>query len=181
MHRTFADLEAGVDVVRQAPVGSGTLELIVARPAMEERAVLDSAELDPIVGLVGDMWSTRPARDTPDHSPHPDRQLMLMSARAIALFAGDDQAAWSVAGDQLYLDVDLSEANAPAGTRFAIGSAVIELTAEPHTGCAKFSRRFGADALRFVNSPVGRELRLRGACAKVILGGTIRVGDAVKR
>jgi MOSC domain-containing protein YiiM len=180
MHRTLAELEAGVDRVRGAPIGSGTLELIVARPAMEERVVLDVADLDATVGLVGDMWSTRPARDTPDHSPHPGRQLMLMSARAIALFAGDDKSAWPIAGDQLYVDIDLSETHAPAGTRFAIGGAVIELTAERHTGCAKFNRRFGADALRFVNSPIGRELRLRGACAKVILGGTIRVGDAVK-
>jgi MOSC domain-containing protein YiiM len=180
VHRTFADLEAGLDHVRSAPVGRGTLELVVARPAMEERVVLDVAELDPLVGLVGDMWSTRPARDTPDHSPHPDRQLMLMSARAIALFAGDDKAGWPIAGDQLYVDIDLSEANAPPGTRFAIGDALIELTPEPHTGCAKFHRRFGADALRMVSSPAGRALRLRGACAKVILGGTIRVGDAVK-
>ena len=178
MQLATAALEAGVDLIRAAPADNGTLELIVRRPAVGEREVLEEAELDLAVGLVGDTWTERPSSRTPDNGPHPDMQLNIMSARAIALVS-PDRSRWSLAGDQLYLDIDLGVANLPAGTRLAIGQAVIEITPQLHTGCAKFRERFGEDALRFVNSTVGRELRLRGACAKVVVPGTIRRGDAV--
>ena len=180
MHLTTAQLEAGVDDVRRAPSDAGRLELIVRRPAVEEREVLDDAELDLSVGLVGDTWNARSSRRTEDGSPHPDMQLNIMSTRAAALIAGD-RARWPLAGDQLYVDLDLSDANLPAGTRLVIGSAVIEVTDQPHTGCAKFSARFGLDALRFVNSPVGTELKLRGINAKVVVPGRIRAGDTVTK
>lgn len=167
------ELEAGLETIRQAPKTDGVLELIVRRPHVGERETLDEGRLDVDEGLVGDRWKTR-------HAPNPDTQLNIMSARVIALVSqGRDR--WPLAGDQLFLDLDLSTDNVPPGTRLAIGSAIVEVTAEPHTGCAKFMSRFGVDATHFVNSPLGRELQLRGINAKVVQSGVIRVGDVAKK
>jgi hypothetical protein len=179
-HLGRSELEQGIGVIRDSPKDAGTIELIVCRPAPGERTVVDEAHLDLVDGLVGDTWRTRGSTSTPDGAAHPDRQLTLMNSRAAALFARTRER-WPLAGDQLYVDVDLSGENLPAGTRLTLGSAVIEVTAEPHTGCAKFSQRFGVDALRFVNSPVGRELNLRGINARVIEPGTFERGDTIRR
>jgi len=174
-----AEYEAGVDEIRESPENVGRVELVVVRPAIDERELLDVGRLDPVKGLVGDTWPLRRTR-LPDGKPDPDRQLTLMNARAAALFAGERDR-WPLAGDQLYVDFDLSESSTPAGTRLAIGTAVIEITAAPHTGCVKFAHRFGHDAQAFVNTPVGRELRLRGVNARVIVAGDVRPGDDVRR
>ena len=178
---TMVHLEASLDHLRAAPADGGTLELIVRRPAVGEREVLDEATLDQAVGLVGDTWSSRISSRTPDAPPDPDRQLTVMNVRCAALLAGDDRERMTLAGDQLYVDLDIGLDNLPAGARLAIGSAVIEITEPPHTGCVKFKARFGADALQFVNSPVGKSLRLRGANAKVITPGTVSQGDTITR
>jgi hypothetical protein len=177
-HLTAEELEAGLESIRQSPKDQGVLQLIVRRPGVDEREVLSSGALDLQEGLLGDTWKTRPSALTPDGSPHPDRQLNIMNARAAALIAHDSDR-WALAGDQLYIDLDLSADNLPPGTRLAIGSAVIEVTSQPHRGCKKFLARFGADALKFVNSPSGDELHLRGINAKVVQPGEIRVGDLV--
>ena len=177
-HRTIAELEAGIATIRESPRDRGTLRMIVRRPDVGHREVVDSGELDVREGLVGDSWRTRTSRRTADGSPHPDMQINIMNARVVDLIA-QHQERWPLAGDQLFIDMDLTEENLPAGTRLQIGSAVLEVTAEPHTGCAKFVARFGADATNFVNSPLGRELRLRGINARVVQSGTIRAGDAV--
>jgi hypothetical protein len=179
-HATRDELEAGVGEVRRSPADAGVLELIVRRPAEGEREVLDEAALDVAGGLVGDNWVTRGSRSMPDGSSNPDAQVTVMNARSVALVAGPRER-WPLAGDQLYVDLDLSEDNAPAGTRLAVGDAVLEVTAEPHTGCAKFSARFGSDALRFINSPTGRSLHLRGVNTRVVVPGVIRRGDAVRK
>ena len=179
-HLALAQLEAGLDEIRQAPSDDGRVELIVRRPAIEEREELDEAQLDPDVGLVGDCWLTRGSSSTPDGSANPEAQLTLMNARVTALVARSEDR-WALAGDQLYVDLDLSETNLPGGTRLRIGDAVIEISAHPHTGCAKFIKRFGVDAQKFVNSKVGRELNLRGRNAKVVTAGTVRHGDRVTR
>jgi hypothetical protein len=179
-HRSPAQLEAGLDAVREAPKAEGRLELIVRRPAVNEREILDEGELDVTVGLVGDTWNVRGSSRTEDGSSHPDMQLNVMNARATALVAGPVER-WPLAGDQLYVELDISEANLPPGTHLAIGDAVIEVSEQPHTGCAKFTERFGLDAMRFVNSPEGRELRLRGMNAKVVTPGVIRKGDTVRK
>ena len=179
-HLTTTELEAGLSEIRNAPKDAGTVQLIVRRPRTEEREVLDEANLDLVDGLVGDNWKTRGSGRTDDGSAHPDMQLNVMSARAIALIAQEKEN-WALAGDQLYLDLDLSADNLPAGSRLMIGSAVIEVTPPPHTGCLKFVSRFGLEAMKFVNSELGRELRLRGLNAKVIQSGTIRVGDEVRK
>ena len=177
-HRTLAELEARLDHLRAAPTDQGVLELVVCRPGLDQRLVLDVGELSCVEGLVGDTWSQRPSKRTPDRSPHPDMQLNIMSSRAARLLAGSDDR-MPLAGDQLYVDLDLSGATLPAGTRLAIGTAVVEVTDQPHTGCAKFAERFGRDAVRFVNSPAGRDLRLRGINAKVVVAGEVRPGDTI--
>jgi hypothetical protein len=177
---TTAELEAGLEVIRQSPKEVGALEMIVRRPAPEQREVLAEGQLDPAEGLVGDNWRSRGSAATADGSAHPDMQLNIMNARTIALVAQAKER-WSLAGDQLFVDLDLSSDNLPPGTRLAIGSAVVEVTPVPHNGCKKFTERFGLDAMRFVNSPVGKELHLRGINARVVQPGVIRVGDAVKK
>jgi MOSC domain-containing protein YiiM len=173
-------LEERLDHIREAPADGGRVELIARRPAEDEREVLTEAALDLHEGLVGDTWRARGSSRTPDGGPNPESQLTLMNARAAAAIAGDREQ-WALAGDQIYVDLDLSLANLPPGSRIQIGSAVIEFSETPHTGCAKFSARFGNDALRFVNSPVGRELRLRGANCKVVTPGVVRPGDAIRK
>ena len=177
---TTDDIRAGLDEITQSPKSEGTLRLIVRRPGIGEREILDAAELDTTVGLVGDTWPQRKSSRTADGSPHPDMQLNVMNARTIALLAQTKER-WPLAGDQLFIDLDLSEHNLPAGTRLALGTAVIEVTSQPHTGCGKFVERFGADAMQFVNSPTGRSLRMRGLNAKVIRAGRIRAGDVVRK
>lgn len=179
-HLSTAELEAGLDEIRRAPRDEGTLELIVSRPQVDEREVLDCGELSVELGLVGDSWITRGSSRTPDGSPHPDMQLNIMNSRATALVAQHKER-WQLAGDQLYLDMDLSEDNLPTGTRFTIGTAVIEVSPQPHLGCKKFVSRFGVEAMEFVNSPLGRKLRLRGLNARVVSGGVIRVGEVVRK
>ncbi len=175
-HRPLLELEAALDEIRRSPKESGTVELIVRRPAENEREVLEEGMLDLDEGLVGDTWG----QGTGGKTPRPDMQLNVMNARAIAVIAVQRDR-WPLAGDQLYVDLDLSGDNLPPGTRLAIGSAVIEITDQPHRACAKFAERFGDAARRFVNSPVGVELNLRGVNAKVVQPGTVRQGDAVTK
>src|SRR5262245_4363815 len=179
-HLTTAELEQGLETIRQAPKSEGVLEMIVRRPQAGEREILDEGMLDVADGLVGDTWKLRGSARTADGSPHPGMQLNIMSARAAALVA-QERARWPLAGDQLFIDLDLSAANVPPGTRLVIGAAIVEVSEEPHTGCAKFVTRFGVDAMKFVNSPLGRELGLRGINARVVQSGAIRVGDVARK
>ena len=179
-HLTMAQLEAGLDDIRQSPRDEGALQLIVRRPQVGEREVLEEGALDVDEGLVGDTWRARAISRSADGVAHPRTQLNIMNARVIALVAGPRER-WPLAGDQLFIDIDLSDDNMPAGTRLALGSAVIEVTEEPHTGCQKFVSRFGLDAVKFVNSSLGRQLHLRGVNARVVRPGVIRVGDTVKK
>lgn len=168
----LATLEAGLDEIRRSPADRGTVELIVRRPAEEDREELTEARLDLAGGLVGDGWVHGKA--------DPDKQVTVMNARAVALLA-TSRHRWSLAGDQLYVDLDLSGRNLPAGTRLAVGSAVLEVTSAPHRGCKKFAVRYGLDALRFVNSEVGSALKLRGINTRVVQAGVVRPGDVVRK
>ena len=170
------ELEAGLPAILAAPAREGIVELVVRRPAEGEREVLDEATLDPAEGLVGDDWSDR--NDRRGRPADPATQLTFMSSRVIDLVAGDRDR-WALAGDQLYVDLDLRPENLPPGTRLRVGTAVVEVTDVPHTGCDKFTERFGPAAIRFVNGKPGRALRLRGMYARVVEGGTVRPGDAI--
>jgi hypothetical protein len=179
MHRTQEQLDAALDLIRASPRDHGTLEWIVCRPTVDERTVLEAGALDLGSGLVGDSWNVRGSRSA-DGWPEPARQLTVMNARSVAAIAGErDQ--WALAGDQLYVDLDLGVENLPPGSRLQIRDAVIEVTAPPHLGCAKFTARFGSDATRWVNSAEGRELNLRGINARVIVPGDIRRGDRIRK
>jgi hypothetical protein len=179
-HLTTEELESGLEHIRRSPKDEGVLDLIVRRQAINEREVLEQAQLDLVQGLIGDTWNRRRSSSTPDGSPNIEMQITVINSRAAALVARE-KSRWPLAGDQLYLDMDLSAENLPAGTRLALGSAVIEVTAPPHLGCQKFVARFGLEAMRFVNSPVGKELRLRGLHARVIQAGQLRTGDIARK
>ncbi len=170
--------DASLDEIRRAPQQAGRVELVARRPRAGEREVVAHAVLDVELGLVGDSWSKRPHRKL--GRPHPEGQITLMGARAIAAIM-PDRADWAGAGDQLFVDLDLSPANVPPGTRLAVGTAVLEVTAEPHLGCVKFTKRYGSAATKWVNTPTGKQLNLRGINAKVVVAGEVRPGDAIRK
>lgn len=176
-HPTLEQLDAGADHLAAGPADHGTVELVLRRPAVGEREVLSEAELRVGVGVVGDNYLERGSSSTPDGAPHPEAQLNVMSSRAVDLVAGGDRSRWPLAGDQLFVDLDLSVANLPVGARLRIGTAVIEVAAKPHHGCAKFRERYGIDAVRWVNQ--GTAQRRRGLCAMVVEDGTVRPGALV--
>ena len=177
-HPTTAELKAGMTDVAQSPQDNGVLEMIVCRPEEGRRLIMDRAELQPVEGLVGDNWKARGSRQTEDGRAHPGMQIAIVNSRLIQLLAGD-RSRWPLAGDQLFVDLNLSPENLPAGQRLIIGRAVLEITDVPHTGCSKFTERYGRDAIRFVNSDEGRAARRRGVYARVVTPGLIRSGDAV--
>ena len=179
-HRSTAELEAALGHIREAPADSGTIELIVRRPAEDAREVLDVAEINDAEGVAGDTWNQRSSPTSPEGGPHPDAQITIMSARAAAAVIGPLER-WPLAGDQIYADLDISHATLAAGTRLRLGEAVLEVTAKPHRGCAKFAARFGRDALRFVNTGEGQALRMRGVNCRVVEPGTVRAGDPITR
>ena len=179
-HPSLTELESALGHILASPSDGGKLEMISARPAVGERKQLEEATLDEAQGLIGDNWKDRSSTRTPDGSANPDAQLTIINSRLVHAVSGS-KSRWELAGDQLVVDIDLSHDNLPVGSRLEIGSAVVELTAEPHTGCVKFASRFGNPALRFVSGPEAMQQRRRGANAKIIKSGTIRVGDVAAK
>jgi MOSC domain-containing protein YiiM len=176
-HRTLDELEPHLEHLRAAPADQGQVVLVVCRPSTGRRRLLAEGRIDLELGLVGDDWSTRPTR-APGRRPDPDKQVTVMNARMVALL-DESPHRQALAGDQLYVDLDLSVDNLPPGARIAVGEAVLEVTDKAHLGCAKFVRYFGEEAMRFVNGRVGRRLRLRGLNARVVTPGAVRPGDPV--
>ncbi len=179
-HLPRESLEAGLDHIRAAPRDGGRVVLVVRRPAVGVRELPERAMLDAAAGLAGDNWLTRGSTTTPDGSAHPRRQVTVMNARVAELIARGTER-MPLAGDQLYVDLDISVDNFPAGSLLTVGDAVLEVSEEPHLGCAKFVERFGAEAMRFVNSRLGRQLRLRGMNTRVVRPGIVRLGDPATR
>ena len=175
-HFSAAELEQNVENILATPKNHGELKLIVRRPDVDQRQISKQARLDVEQGLVGDNWLARGSRHTPDGAADPEMQLNIMNTRVVDAVAGGKDR-WPLAGDQLFIDMDLSPENLPPGTQLQLGDAVIEVTEPPHTGCKKFAARYGVDAVVFVNSGRGKQLNFRGICARVVTSGDIRVGD----
>jgi MOSC domain-containing protein YiiM len=178
-HMSASEIELGLETVAAAPTQEGLVRLLVRRPGVDEREIVEEAQLDTRRGLVGDDWVNRPGLNS--DRPSPFAQITLMNARYTALIAGSQERDWALAGDQLYIDMDISKSNLPPGARLAVGEAVLEVTPEPHTGCAKFSARFGSEALKATSTEHGREARLRGANAIVVESGSVRRGDIARK
>ena len=179
-HLNMHQLESGLNHILNAPKDNGIVDMIVCRPKIEVREILKIAKLDKEFGLVGDNWNDRGSSSTPDNSSDIEAQLTIMNSRVISLITpSSDQ--WQLAGDQLYIDMDLSRNNLVPGSQIKIGSAIVEVSKKPHTGCKKFSNRFGLDALKFVSTPLGRELALRGINTRIVQSGIVRTGDVVKK
>jgi hypothetical protein len=176
---SYADLQNGLGHVENSPANAGLVDMIVIRPGVDQRSTESTAELIVGEGLAGDNFIARGNTRTPDGAADPEAQVTIMNSRVVNLVSAGNRARWPLAGDQLLVDMDLSSANLPPGTRLAIGSAVVEVSAKPHTGCAKFAQRFGVDAAKWVNSKP--ELNLRGINAKVVVGGSCSVGDVVTK
>jgi hypothetical protein len=175
-----AELEEGLEHILQSPKDRGALELIVKRPEVDQRESMPTGRLDAERGLIGDNWLARGDWQIAGDAADRDMQLNIMNSRVVSLVA-DDPERRELAGDQLYLDMDLSYENLPPGTQLSIGEAVVEITEPPHTGCKKFAARFGKDAVVFVNSGLGKRLNFRGICAKVVQSGDISVGDVATK
>jgi len=181
IHKTLAELNAGSESLHTAPRESGTVELIVIRPTKNQRQIAEVAQLSPEGGVHGDNWAMSCWMTLPDGRSDPAVQLTLMSTRLARLVMGENKAVWALAGDQLYVDLDLSEDNLPPGQRLQVGSAVLEITSEPHRGCIKYRNRFGADALKFISTAEGHRLNLRGIYAQIVQAGEVRVGDSIRK
>ena len=179
-HLDKAELQAGVPRILESPSNDGTLDAIVIRLAEGEREELDSCEMSLQGGMRGDHWAKGCWMSTEAGEPHPDVQICIMNSRCIDLIA-DDRSRWALAGDNLFIDLDLRPQNLPAGTRLAIGSALLEITDTPHNGCAKFAERFGQAAVVFVNSPQGKAQRRRGIYARVVRDGKVTVGARITK
>ena len=179
-HLSTPDLVAGLEQIRNSPKNQSVLDMIVSRPEEDAREIMELADLDVVVGLVGDTWQDRPSARSGDGKAHPDMQITLMNSRVADLVAQSKER-WPLSGDQLFADLDLSKTNVPPGPRISVGKAVLEVTEQPHTGCKKFASRFGVDALNFISSPTTEGLQLRGINLKVIEGGEIKPGDIVKK
>lgn len=180
VHASEEELNAGLERIRRSPDDIGILLMIVRRPDVDKREIIRTGELDVDRGLVGDNWNERGSTSTPDGQANPAAQITIINSRVLELIAQLNER-WALSGDQLVIDIDLSEENMPAGTRIAIGSAILEVSDKPHTGCAKFAQRFGKDALRFVSTPTAMKLRLRGMNTRIVKSGTVRPGDAAKK
>jgi MOSC domain-containing protein YiiM len=174
LHLTREELEAGLPAIELSPRDAGSIEMIVVRPGEDERLGPPSVEVSAALGVHGDRWSKGSSRD------YPDTQITIINARLLDLVSGGRER-WALAGDNIVADLDLSRENLVPGQKLDIGSAILEITDTPHTGCNKFSGRFGAEALRFVNVGPGKEMRLRGIYARVIQDGVISVGDRIDK
>lgn len=176
----LAELKAKIPKILDSPKDEGAIKMMTIRPESNQRKIVQELELNRKLGCVGDIWSSKPSSSTPDGSPHPEKQLTIMNSRCVQAIAGSKDR-WSLAGDQVYADLDLSLDNIPPGTQLQMGSAIVEVSAHPHTGCKKFVERFGVDALRFVSSPAGKQNNFRGINAFVVKEGTITSSDTIKK
>lgn len=179
-HVTAEQLAAGIAELCDSPREQGRVDLVVVRPMQGKRQCLERVLISLEAGVVGDRWLTTSWKKLANGSAHPAVQVTLMNARCIRLIAGEPTN-WAIAGDNLFVDLDLSRENLPTGARLKIGECILQITSVAHNGCWKFKDRFGEAAVKFVNSPEGKKLRLRGVHARVVQGGEVAVGDCIER
>ncbi|MBL1275715.1 MAG: hypothetical protein COB30_006485 [Ectothiorhodospiraceae bacterium] len=179
-HATLPEIKEKMDWVLAAPKDNGRVELLVVRPAVNQRETPQQVMFTPQLGVVGDNWLADCWKKRPNGESDPEVQVAIMNARMIEVLT-QDKALWPLAGDQLFVDLDLSENNLAVGDRLQIGATVLEITAEPHQGCGKFKQRFGAKAMAFVNSTTGDAHRLRGVYAKIVREGMVSVLDSITK
>ena len=177
---TLEHLQTQLNHIQESPKDTGSVLLIVRRPATEERELISQGRLIPASGLEGDNWRERGSTSMPDGSANPEAEITLMNTRVIQALT-QDETRWALAGDQFFVDFDLSEENIPAGTRLALGSAIVEVSPLPHNGCKKFSERFGVDALKFISMAENKPMRMRGINAKIIQAGDVKQGDLIRK
>jgi MOSC domain-containing protein YiiM len=171
-HRSLAELDAGFHALTTLPpTDSGRVALIVRRRQDGVRETPSRVQLSPEEGVPGDGWSRRPPRD-------PDAQLAVMRRDVAELIANGQPL--TLFGDNLFVELDLSAANLPVGSRLRLGEAEAVVTAKPHNGCRKFNGRFGQDALRFVQQRPTRDQNFRGIYWKTIASGEVAVGDPIQ-
>ena len=182
------ELEAGIKFILESPKDNGKLELIVIRPDVEQRKILSTGELSTVEGLVGDSWIKRPDSKTPDKKPRLGTQITIMNSRVTSLITKklyksekEKFEKWSLAGDQFFVDMDLSYDNLPPGTKLSLGNAEIEISSDPHNGCEKFKNWYGKDARDFVNSEMGKKHNFRGIQGKVIKNGSVGINEIFKK
>lgn len=181
VHLSTAEIEQGMAEVLASPTDEGQLTAIFVRPAANERQSLDEAELSQQTGIVGDRWVDDHWQQLPDGSSDPDTQVSIMNSRILSQIAGGSHDAMGLAGDNLIVDFDLSEANLPVGSELQIGEVVIRISEQPHTGCRKFVERYGKAAQEFINGDVGKQHHLRGVLGMIVVDGKIQVGDQVRK
>jgi hypothetical protein len=169
---TFEELEASFQALPPAGIGRGQLHLIVVRTGGGAHTTPAQVAISPKRGLDGDRWSKTPKREV-------DGQVSLMDARVASLLVGGERDRLHLPGDNFHVDLDLGEAALPVGSQLRLGTALLEITALPHAGCAKFRARFGDDALRWVNHRSFRARRLRGVFCRILEGGVASLGDAI--
>ncbi|MEL6345277.1 MAG: MOSC domain-containing protein [Myxococcota bacterium] len=174
--KTLNQLLVALSALPQAPADAGALRRIVVRPGRGTRETPDDVVLDPETGIDGDRWRERAARYGARYA---ERQVTLIRADVARVLTEPIDAKWT--GDNFHVDIDLSTHNLPAGSRLQIGDhAVIEISTKPHSGCKRFRERFGDDAARVNSHPDVRDQRIRGALARVIVGGHVKTGDRIQ-
>jgi len=172
---TTDEINSNLSFILSSPKDVGKIESIIVRRRKNERELRKEVFLSPEKGVEGDRWY-----DLSKGKPDPRRQLTIINSRLIKLLAQSVER-MQLAGDNLIIDLDISDANLPVGQRLTIGKVMVEITDVPHTGCSRFAERYGNDAVEFINAPERSSLRLRGVYAKFLNSGLIHVGDIIKK
>lgn len=155
-----------------SPRDAGRVVRCVVRPSAGERLAPAEVRVTPEGGVEGDRWATAAHR-------RPGNQVSLINVHVIDSLSGGDEARARLSGDNLHVDLDLSEANLPVGTTLTIGEVVLQVSSEPHRPCKSFHARFGKSGAQKVARANRLGRRGRGVMAQVVRGGNIRAGDAI--
>lgn len=177
---TRAELDRAWPDIMAAPKDGAAIEMLCLRPAMGERRFVDEIHVTREEGIPGERWLTQPWMRLPGGQPDPAIQVSFLQRRVLDLVWRDREGT-PHPGDTFVVDMDLSEANLPAGSLLQVGSAVLEVSTVFNNACAKWKKRYGDDALDWVRAYENKEFRPRGVLAKVHRDGVFRAGDRLTR